>query len=214
MLSHRKIGTFPLVVPINTIIFDEASQIEVGDYLPMLNRYHTTLGKLVFIGDHRQLAPYGQDDVGNLQSIFDFPHMHNKAIFLGIQYRMPHVIGEFISRHVYDRRLQTQHSITSRSACRFVDVLNGKEEKSGKSWVNRKEAGIVVNICRIYEKQSKAFRVITPYDAQRSLIEKELESAKLKWENKCFNVDSFQGNEDEHIIISLVRSEGVGFLKN
>ncbi|EGN98886.1 hypothetical protein SERLA73DRAFT_136902 [Serpula lacrymans var. lacrymans S7.3] len=140
--------------------------------------------------------------------------MHNKAIFLGIQYRMPHVIGEFISRHVYDRRLQTQHSITSRSACRFVDVLNGKEEKSGKSWVNRKEAGIVVNICRIYEKQSKAFRVITPYDAQRSLIEKELESAKLKWENKCFNVDSFQGNEDEHIIISLVRSEGVGFLKN
>jgi superfamily I DNA and/or RNA helicase len=53
----------------------------------------------------------------------------------------------------------------------------------------------------------------------------------LTWADKCFNVDSFQGqnvhlistrslltissgNEDDYIIISLVRSRELGFLKN
>ena len=31
------------------------------------------------------------------------------------------------------------------------------------------------------------------YDAQRNILEKELKAAKLPWEDKCFNVDSFQG---------------------
>jgi len=39
----------------------------------------------------------------------------------------------------------------------------------------------------------KRFRIITPYDAQRNLIEKELKAKGLEWEDKCFNVDSFQG---------------------
>lgn len=36
----------------------------------------------------------------------------------------------------------------------------------------------------------------------------------MQWEDKCFNVDSFQGNEAEYIIISLVRTEKIGFLSN
>ncbi|KAF8239684.1 hypothetical protein L208DRAFT_14986 [Tricholoma matsutake] len=58
------------------------------------------------------------------------------------------------------------------------------------------------------------------------------ETPGLDWENKCFNVDSFQGseifyvvyltlillfllgNEKDYIIISLVRSRELGFLTN
>ena len=36
MLSNDKISIFTHSVPIETLIFDEASQIEIGDYLPML----------------------------------------------------------------------------------------------------------------------------------------------------------------------------------
>jgi len=36
----------------------------------------------------------------------------------------------------------------------------------------------------------------------------------LEWEDKCFNVDSFQGNEDDFIIISVVRSRTLGFLND
>ncbi|OAX42497.1 hypothetical protein K503DRAFT_733553 [Rhizopogon vinicolor AM-OR11-026] len=58
----------------------------------------------------------------------------------------------------------------------------------------------------------KHFRIITPYDAQRSLIEEGLKNNQLEWEDKCFNVDSFQGNEEDYIVISLVRSRALGFL--
>ena len=45
---------FTKIVPVQTIIIDEASQIEAGDYLPILARYKTTLRKMVFIGDDKQ----------------------------------------------------------------------------------------------------------------------------------------------------------------
>jgi regulator of nonsense transcripts 1 len=33
---------------------DEASQVEIGDYVPMLCRFASSLQKMVFIGDDRQ----------------------------------------------------------------------------------------------------------------------------------------------------------------
>lgn len=56
---------------------------------------------------------------------------------------------------------------------------------------NREEARVVVKLAQIYKL--KSFRIITPYDAQRSLIEKMLKSEDLPWKDKVFNVDSFQG---------------------
>lgn len=48
---------------------------------------------------------------------------------------MPRVVGSFISRHVYDGKLETVHAITSASACRFVDVQKGREKQEGHSWI-------------------------------------------------------------------------------
>jgi hypothetical protein len=53
-LSNPRIGDFARLVPVQTIIFDEASQIEVGDYLPVLQRFRPSLQKMVFIGDDKQ----------------------------------------------------------------------------------------------------------------------------------------------------------------
>ncbi|KAG2074290.1 hypothetical protein BDR04DRAFT_1071679, partial [Suillus decipiens] len=192
MLSNPRIEEFTRRVPVQTVIFDEASQIEVGDYLPLLQRFRHKLQKMVFIGDDKQLAPFGQDDVKKLQSIFEFPHLRKRAHFLNTQYRMPLVIGSFISRHVYDQKLVTVHNNNSEAACRFLDVKMGQEKKAGNSWINQQEILMVIHLARIYHKQGKQFRIITPYDGQRSAIEKQLEAAKLPWEDKCFNVDSFQ----------------------
>lgn len=54
MLSNMKLGPFIRLVPPQTVIFDEASQIEIGDYFPMLISFRSTLRKLVFIGDDKQ----------------------------------------------------------------------------------------------------------------------------------------------------------------
>jgi superfamily I DNA and/or RNA helicase len=45
---------FTTLVPVQTVIVDEASQIEAGDYLPILAKYKKTLRKMVFIGDDKQ----------------------------------------------------------------------------------------------------------------------------------------------------------------
>ena len=72
----------------------------------------------------------------------------------------------------------------------------------------------VVKIARRYIHDGKDFKIITPYDAQRNEIENTLKTAKLTWANTVFNVDSFQGNEEDHIVVSIVRTSGPGFMKN
>ncbi|KAG2339333.1 hypothetical protein BDR05DRAFT_977761 [Suillus weaverae] len=162
-LSNPNIDTITRIVSVQTVIFDEASQIEVGDYVPLLQRFQNSLKKMVFIGDDKQ-------------------------------HRMPVVIGDFISDHVYNKKLKTKHDDTSKTACRFLDVKMGREESVGHSWINQKEISAVIGLARLYETQGKKFKILTPYDAQRTKIEEQLKSAKLLWEDKCFNVDSFQGN--------------------
>jgi superfamily I DNA and/or RNA helicase len=44
-----------------------------------------------------------------------------------------------------------------------------------------------------FQEDNKSFKIITPYDAQRSAIEELLKQKELVWEDKCFNIDSFQG---------------------
>ncbi|KAG2367883.1 hypothetical protein BDR07DRAFT_1605865 [Suillus spraguei] len=124
MMSNPHINEITLQVPVETVISDEASQIEVGDYLPLFQRFQPTLQKMVLIGDDKQrellvvissltwilVAPFGQDDVEKLRSVFEFPHFRRRAHFLDTQYRMP-FIGSFISRHVYNQKLMTVHDI-------------------------------------------------------------------------------------------------------
>ncbi|KAI6108106.1 P-loop containing nucleoside triphosphate hydrolase protein [Pisolithus sp. B1] len=182
MLSNDKIAPFVHITPVDVLIFDEGSQIEVGNYLPVLHRFTNTLTKIVFIGDPKQ-------------------------------HRMPIAIGELISQKVYNGKLKTCHPNSVGLPCRFVDVRRGQEKQLGKSW-NPAEARVVVQIAGAYQAKRLDFRIVTPYDAQRALIEHELEVANLDHDDKVFNVDSFQGNEAEHIIISVVRSDKLGFLAN
>jgi regulator of nonsense transcripts 1 len=96
---------------------------------------------------------------------------------------------------------------------------------------NEQQAQVVLALARKMENLKLSYRIITPYDAQRSFIESQLKGNNLKWEDKVFNVDSFQGvflctmrsevliipgsgNEDDYIIISLVRTKRIGFLKD
>ena len=54
MMSHSKLSGLTKVVPIINAIIDEASQIEVGQYVPLVKSSGSTLRKLCFIGDDKQ----------------------------------------------------------------------------------------------------------------------------------------------------------------
>lgn len=63
------------------------------------------------------------------------------------------------------------------------------------------ECKAIVQLASMFQAQGKNFRIITPYDGQRSLIEEQLKDAELEWGDKCFNVDSFQGKSIFHVLM-------------
>ncbi|KIK63710.1 hypothetical protein GYMLUDRAFT_448451 [Collybiopsis luxurians FD-317 M1] len=184
---------------------NEASQIEIGDFMSVFNSAAKTLQKMCLIGDDKQLPPHGQEDLGDLQSVFELEHLHDHLYLLNTQYRMPPQMGDFISTAVYDGLLKSnpQHPISDQViACRLVDI-SGTEQMEGDSFVNLEEALAVSKLATFIQDAGKNYRIVTPYDSQRNHIENLLKENGLDWHDKCFNVDSFQ-----------VRSYTEGFLKN
>jgi superfamily I DNA and/or RNA helicase len=59
---------------------------------------------------------------------------------------------------------------------------------------NLREVAVAVDVAKKLNDQRKCFRIITPYDPQRSLLENALKQEDLPWEDKCFNIDAFQGD--------------------
>ena len=126
---------------------------------------------------------------------------------------MPPQIGCHISEAVYNGQLKSNllHPVTDDIlACRFIDIP-GVEKRNGDSFMvwyshfslgflinsliqNDLECGAVLKLALALQEQQKEYQIITPYEGQRSTIENQMkEHPELDWENKCFNVDSFQG---------------------
>ena len=53
MLSSPLLQSISRLNPVTSLIIDEASQIGLGDYLPVFAKYNT-LRKICFIGDDKQ----------------------------------------------------------------------------------------------------------------------------------------------------------------
>ncbi|KAG2007254.1 hypothetical protein CC2G_014962 [Coprinopsis cinerea AmutBmut pab1-1] len=203
------------LVPVERLIVDEASQIRVFEFLHLFEKFQKDLEKVYFFGDPCQLSPFNHEKVRTMKTVFDLAHLNTneRRWMLKTQYRMPVQLGHFISQEVYGGQLESVHDDVSSGCIKFVNAGNGRESMSGRSWMNEGEISTVVNLIKIYYNHHE-FAVITPYDAQRGRIEKALTVNDLNWKDKVFNLDSFQGNERDYIIISLVRTNEVGFLSN
>ena len=54
MLSNNLITKFTRTIPVKILVVDEASQIEVGNYISVFSKFESTLRKACFIGDDKQ----------------------------------------------------------------------------------------------------------------------------------------------------------------
>ncbi|KAJ7067048.1 AAA domain-containing protein [Mycena amicta] len=214
MLSNPNFAPVTHIVSLETVIVDEASQIEIGDFVPMISLFSTSLRKMVFIGDDKQLPPYGHGDISSLKSVFEMKHLRKHVLFLDTQCSMPMQLGNFIGKRVYNSQLKSVHKMDMDTrCCEFIDVPNSQEEKEGNSWFNRAEIKAAIAVARKLTRKGKSFRIITPYDPQRGKLEAALKAEPgMCADDKVFCVDSFQGNEDDFIILSLVRTTNVGFM--
>ncbi|KIM33489.1 hypothetical protein M408DRAFT_60908 [Serendipita vermifera MAFF 305830] len=217
-------------MPVKNVVIDEASQIQLGDLLPLLHLHGHEISRLCLVGDHKQLAPYGQEEVQEIESIFEKDHIVKDACLLKITYRLPKPISNIISSEVYASKLIPFNNESRITCCKWLDIA-GEEALEGTSYYNALEVESAILLAKELEAKEKDFRVISPYSTQTSKacflltrtllclltvfkILARMKDEGMKWEDKCFNVDSFQGNEADYIIISLVRTKAMGFLKN
>jgi ATP-dependent RNA/DNA helicase IGHMBP2 len=205
-------------ITFNTLVIDEAGQcIEplAWSIFPLAQKY-------VLAGDHLQLPPTVLSDaaarLGFNQSILEKSIATVDAVYLlNIQYRMREAIAGFSSNYFYDGLLQTATYLTNtKTHITFIDTAgsgyNEVQGSNGMSLQNEGELTIVQKLLDTETLNPLAVAFISPYAGQVAAA-KEI----LPKEMRISTIDSFQGQEKEIIILSLVRSNDdgdIGFLKD
>lgn len=201
-----------------TLVIDEAGQcIE-----PLAWCIFPFAEKIILAGDHCQLPPTVLSNeaavLGFNNSILEIAIGHTNNIhLLNTQYRMRQSIAGFSSQYFYNSLLHTaEHLSNTGTHISFIDTAgSGYNEKYGPDGVslqNEGELNIVLQLLEreLLEPASTAF--ISPYSGQVAAAKEVLPK-----QIRVSTIDSFQGQEKENIILSLVRSNDdgdIGFLKD
>ncbi len=201
-----------------TLVIDEAGQcIE-----PFAWCIFPLADKIVLAGDHWQLPPtvmsHEAARLGFNKSILETAIEKVPTIFLlNTQYRMRQAIAGFSSNYFYNDLLLTAAHLQNTGAhITFIDTAgSGNNEKhgpDGSSLQNEGELQIVQKLLETESLDPVSTAFISPYSGQVSAA-KEILPKQLR----ISTIDSFQGQEKENIIVSLVRSNDdgdIGFLKD
>ncbi len=202
----------------NTLVIDEAGQcIE-----PMAWCIFPLAEKYVLAGDHLQLPPtvlnFEAARMGLQNSILEVCIERVPAVFLlNTQYRMRATIAGFSSNYFYNNLLQTAgHLMDTGVHLSFIDTagsgLNEANGSNGMSLQNEGELSIALKLIASENLDPLKTAFISPYAGQVAAAKEVLPK-----EMRISTIDSFQGQEQHTIILSLVRSndEGdIGFLKD
>ncbi len=208
---------------LHKIVFDQVIMDEAGQCIePLAWCIFSFAPKVVLAGDHWQLPPTVLSELakqkGFNKSILEVAVEHAPRIFLlNTQYRMKPVIAGFSSEYFYRGLLQTAaHLINHATHLTFIDTagsgFNETHGPDGVSLQNEGELNIVKQVMELEKLLPAETAFISPYAGQ-VLMAKE----KLPPGMRTSTIDSFQGQEKENIILSLVRSNEdgqIGFLKD
>jgi ATP-dependent RNA/DNA helicase IGHMBP2 len=201
-----------------TLVIDEAGQcIE-----PLAWCIFPMAPKIVLAGDHWQLPPtvlsHEAARLGFNRSVLEVAIKNIPAIFLlNTQYRMRPAIAGFSSQYFYNSLLLTAAHLQNTGVhITFIDTAgSGYNEihgPDGTSLQNEGELSIVRQILQSESLDPLKTAFISPYSGQVAAA-KEVLSKQMR----ISTIDSFQGQEKETVIVSLVRSNDdgdIGFLKD
>ncbi|CAD8153272.1 unnamed protein product [Paramecium octaurelia] len=220
---------------IELLIVDEAAQCtEPSNIIPL----RLGVEKMILIGDPKQLAAttFSSSSTTGFynRSLFERILDNNfQPHFLNIQYRMDSEIRKFPSFEFYQNKLIDHESVIKRKLPEnyfkkqmlFLDIIDGQEKRDNTSYINEKEANLVIQLINSIKEYFKhqTIGVISSYKAQVKLIQTLIKQSTTRLkdiDNKILSVntvDSFQGQEKDIIIFSCVRSsecKGIGFLND
>lgn len=210
------------------VIIEEAAEVLESHIVSALS---AGTQHLILIGDHKQLRPkpneYELVRKYNLDvSLFERLVKHQLPhATLNIQHRMRPEIAQLVHPHIYEvlhnheSVLKYDHVKGSFRNMFFINHENPEEsEENLMSHANEHEAKFTVALCKYLLQQGydgSQITILTPYTGQllklNALMPKDIFSGV-----RVTAVDNFQGEENDIILLSLVRSnkEGqLGFLK-
>ncbi|KAG9353375.1 hypothetical protein JZ751_017954 [Albula glossodonta] len=197
------------------IIVEEAAEVLEAHTITTLSR---SCQHLILIGDHQQLRPSA--------TVYELAKNFNLEVSLFERlHRMRPEIARLLTPHIYSQ-LENHPSVLEYENIKglltnlfFVEHQFPEEEiQDGRSHQNRHEALFLVALCRYLlcqDYQPSQITILTTYTGQLHCLRKLLPAAQFSGV-KVHVVDKYQGEENDIILLSLVRSnlEGrVGFLQ-
>ena len=214
------------------IIVEEAAEVLESHIVSALN---ANTQHLILIGDHKQLRPKPNEyelakkyqfDVSLFERLVrnGFPHTT-----LECQHRMRPEIAELIKPHIYPV-LSNHSSVESYPDIRGVSTnlffikhnYPEEEDQNLMSHSNDHEAKYLVSLCQYILQQEQYtpenITILVTYAGQQRRVRKLISESNCKCliRVRVDTVDNFQGEENNIILLSLVRSNSekiVGFLK-
>jgi len=220
----------------DSVVIEEAAQVlEVEAFVPLvLQRDPCRLQRLVLIGDHCQLPPVVQHQVlercGLGQSMFQrLVRLGVDAVVLDAQGRSRPSLASLFSwryRGLRDLPAVCRAPFTLANAgflhtAQLVDVDGEESTPTPHFYVNLNEAEYVVacyQYMRLLGYPAHSIALLTTYEGQRELLEDIVQarcaSNPLFGTPRISTVDSFQGQQADHILLSLVRTRTVGHLRD
>ena len=212
------------------IIIEEAAEVLEPHILALLTK---NTKRLIMLGDHKQLRPKPYSyEIGKRYNfeISMFERLINNDInFVCLKYqrRMKPLFSNFVrliygEKNYIDKVEQRENMKGFLSDFYIITHNKLEEEKEGlRSKYNEYEAIYIVKLCEYIIKQgykSNQITILTFYVGQVMTIMSYLKKSFLKDKNiKVSSVDNYQGEENDIILLSLVRSNKekvIGFLKN
>lgn len=222
------------IVKAGAIIVDEAGLVAIDRMAMLFSSLRENDGKLLVIGDDKQLPPVSNDFVAD--SLFRSILQQYRTTLLKTEYRFNEDILDLINPH-YEYKLKADNSVkeisTSDIAKRdynginnnltkilkhdkkivFVDTNGTSQEQ--KTYINTGEISIVTQIIDGFLNMGLDDIIITtPYKQQERLFQLHLRSSSSSNKNTEYcntklrigTIDEFQGQECEVTIVSMVRS--------
>lgn len=194
-------------------IVDEAGQLTEPLTLGLTLRSR----RFVLIGDDRQLPPVVRTRE-LAHSMFERlkreaeRELTDNLTLLDTQYRMHPQIMAVSNKLFYDGRLRSGVSQDDRLPPDGAPVMMVPVDTVSDGRVNQGEAEAIVELVRYYRIElglpAEAIGVVSPFRAQVVLLRKLLQQTGVTVDT----VERFQGGERDIMILSLVRSQGGGFV--
>ncbi|XP_073324275.1 NFX1-type zinc finger-containing protein 1 [Pagrus major] len=209
------------------VIVEEAAEVLEAHTITTLSE---ACQHLILIGDHQQLRPsatvYELAKNFNLEmSMFErLVKMGLPYVRLNYQHRMRPEIARLLTPHIYSE-LENHPSVFEYDNIKglntnlfFLEHNHVEEEiRDGKSHQNKHEAMFVVALCHyllLQDYKPEQITILTTYTGQFNCLRKLMPANPFQGV-KVHVVDKYQGEENDIVLLSLVRSNRqgkVGFL--